>query len=63
VKGWSSLAADFFHPPTADAEPDPAFARALDRTVSLRALVASPINGVYAICTTALTGSPIRHVD
>lgn len=62
VKDASSLAIDFFHPAKSDAEPELAFAQALDATVMLRALVASPINGVFAICTASLTGSPVRFV-
>ncbi|MDP6182422.1 MAG: hypothetical protein QF609_01250 [Gammaproteobacteria bacterium] len=62
IKGSSSLAADFFHPLTAAAKPDPEFANALDAGVALRALVPSPVNGVFAICTAALTNSPVRLV-
>jgi hypothetical protein len=63
IKQTSSLTADFFHPPTAAAPPDPGFAKALDRAVMLRGLVASPINGVFAICSASLTHSPIRYVE
>jgi hypothetical protein len=59
----SSLAADFFHPLAAPRVPATEFAQALDRRVMLRALVASPINGVYSICTAGLTHSPIRHLE
>lgn len=63
VNGVSDLAAEYFHPLLATVPPDPAFARALDSTVRLRALVAAPMSGVYSICTAQLTDSPIRHVD
>lgn len=63
VNGVSDLAATYFHPSPATSPPDPAFARALDSTVRLRALVAAPMSGVYAICTAKLTDSPIRHID
>ena len=63
VNGISDLAAEYFHPLLATTPPDPVFARALDRSVRLRALVAAPMSGVYAICTANLTDSPIRHID
>ena len=63
VNGVSDLAAEYFHPLLATTPPDPAFARALDSKVRLRALVAAPMSGVYAVCTAKLTDSPIRHVD
>jgi len=59
----SSLAADFFHPMIAVDAPDIAFAQALDRAVVLRALVASPVNGVFSICTAQLTHSPVRQIE
>lgn len=58
----SSLAADFFHPLTAPQGPAIEFAQALDRRITLRALVASPVNGVFSICGASLTHSPIRHL-
>jgi hypothetical protein len=63
VNGISDLAAEYFHPAFATAKPEPAFARALDGAVRLRALVAAPMSGVYAICTAKLTGSPIHHLE
>lgn len=63
VGAASALAAEFFHPLAAAAPPAVEFARALDASVGLRAIVASPTNGVYAICTAELTGTPIRHVE
>ena len=39
------------------------FARALDDAVRLRALVAAPMSGVYAVCTAKLTDSPIHHIE
>ncbi|MGR9093349.1 MAG: hypothetical protein ACU85U_22485 [Gammaproteobacteria bacterium] len=63
VNGVSDLAAEYFHPLLATTPPDPAFARALDSSVRVRALVAAPLSGVYAICTAKLTDSPIRHID
>jgi hypothetical protein len=63
VGAASALAAEFFHPLGAATPPTVEFARALDAIVALRAIVASPTNGVYAICTAGLTGTPVRHVD
>lgn len=63
VNGVSDLAGDYFHPTFASTEPEPGFARALDATVHLRALVAAPMSGVYAVCTAKLTGSPIHHIE
>lgn len=63
VNGVSDLAEEYFHPAFATAKPERAFARALDGAVRLRALVAAPMSGVYAICTAKLTDSPIHHID
>jgi len=63
VNGISDLAAEYFHPQFRAAPPDPDFARALDGAVRLRALVAAPMNGVYAVCTAKLTDSPIHHIE
>lgn len=63
VNGVSSLTEDMFHPLDAATPPDSEFAQAVDRSVVLRALVASPMNGVYSICSARLTHSPIRHTD
>jgi hypothetical protein len=63
VNGVSDLAAEYFHPQFRAAPPDPDFARALDGAVRLRALVAAPMSGVYAVCTAKLTDSPIHHIE
>ncbi len=63
VNGVSDLTEEYFHPAFATTKPDRAFARALDGAVRLRALVAAPMSGVYAICTAKLTHSPIHHID
>jgi len=59
----SALAAEYFHPLGAAEPPAEAFARDLDHAVTLRGLVASPLNGVYAICTAGLVDTPIRHLE
>lgn len=63
IKNSSALALDYFHPLDASEPPSDAFAAALDASVQLRGLVASPINGVYSICGAGLTHSPVRHVE
>lgn len=63
VNGVSDLAGEYFHPAFAAAKPERAFARALDGAVRLRALVAAPMSGVYAVCTAKLTDSPIHHIE
>lgn len=63
IKGRSSLAEDYFHPAFAPAPPELSFARALDDSVTIRGLVASPLNGTFSICGAPLTGAPVRYVD
>lgn len=63
VNGVSDLAEEYFQSVVATTKPEREFARALDGTVRLRALVAAPMSGVYAICTARLTDSPIHHID
>ena len=63
VGSTSALMAEYFHPSHAPDEPAAADATALDALVRVRALVASPLNGVYSICTANLTNSPVRHIE
>lgn len=63
VGGASSLAEDYFQPIDPARIANGGLAEDLDRSVFLRVLVASPLNGVFSICTASLIGSPVRHVE